>query len=244
MTLQIKNVKKSFDNYLILDDLSLDVREGEFVTILGPSGSGKSTLFHLIGGLLKPDAGEITLDGKNIIGEHGHISYMPQEHCLLPWKSALENILFTGELHNQADKELAIQWIERAGLKDYTHAYPHELSGGMKQRVSFLRALLAPQSFLCMDEPFSALDELTKLELQKWLLSMLENERRTIFFITHSIDEALFLSDKIYVLSDKPAKVIKELSINAPLPRSKDMLLNEEFIQYKKEIYEALGIKG
>lgn len=241
MTLEIKNLSKSFGtNQQVLDNISMHVNEGEFVSILGPSGSGKSTLFHLIGGLLKPDSGQIELNKSVINGELGHISFMPQEHSLLPWRTVLKNILLSSELSGKPDESLARDWLKRTGLTDYENAYPHELSGGMKQRVSFLRSLLAPQSFMCMDEPFSALDEFTRLDMQQWLLSIWEEQRRSILLVTHNIDEALLLSDRIYIFSDRPAKIKEEIIVPFPRPRNKELLLTDEFTAWKRKIYSAL----
>ena len=160
--------------------------------LLGPSGSGKSTLFHLIGGIYTPDEGTIELKGREINGQRGINSYMPQSPSLLPWRTVLQNVLLGQELQGKKNKEIAIRMIEKAGLSDYIHAYPSQLSGGMKQRVSFIRALLSPQPVICLDEPFSALDELTRLEMQKWLFSIWEEYRTYDLFVTHNIDEALF----------------------------------------------------
>ncbi|WP_088068407.1 ABC transporter ATP-binding protein [Gottfriedia luciferensis] len=241
MTLQIEQLSKSYgSNQLVLDNLSLSVNDGEFVSILGPSGSGKSTLFHLIGGLIKPDTGQIRLDGELINCKLGHVSFMPQENALLPWRTVLKNILLSQELKNKPDVGLAREWLKRTGLEDYENAYPHELSGGMKQRVSFLRSLLAPQTFMCMDEPFSALDEFTRLDMQQWLLSIWEEQRRSILFVTHNIDEALLLSDRIYIFSEKPTKIKKEIIVPFPRPRNKELLLSDEFTEWKRKIYSAL----
>ncbi|WP_088042915.1 ABC transporter ATP-binding protein [Bacillus sp. EAC] len=241
MTLQIKQLSKSFGtNNLVIDNVSLYVNEGEFVSILGPSGSGKSTLFHLIGGLLKPDTGQISLNGSLINGKLGHVSFMPQEHSLLPWRNILKNIVLSQELKHKPDEKLAKEWLKRTGLIDYAKSYPHELSGGMKQRVSFLRSLLAPQSIMCMDEPFSALDEFTRLDMQQWLLSIWEEQRRSILLVTHNIDEALFMSDRIYIFSNKPAKIKEEIIVPFPRPRKKELLLSDEFTAWKRKVYQAL----
>jgi ABC-type nitrate/sulfonate/bicarbonate transport system ATPase subunit len=241
MTLQIQKLSKSFgNNNLVLNQVSLHVNEGEFVSILGPSGSGKSTLFHLIGGLLEPDEGVITLNGNVINGKMGNISFMPQDHSLLPWRNVIKNIVLSQELSRKPDIELARAWLKRTGLEDFENAYPHELSGGMKQRVSFLRSLLAPQSFMCMDEPFSALDEFTRLDMQQWLLSIWEEQRRSILLVTHNIDEALLLSDRIYIFSDRPARIKEELIIPFPRPRNKELLLSDEFTEWKRKVYKAL----
>ncbi|MGE6755119.1 ABC transporter ATP-binding protein [Rossellomorea sp. NPDC071047] len=240
-TLSIQNMSKYFDGELILDELSIHVKEGEFVSILGPSGSGKSTLFHVIGGLFTPDSGDIQLDGKSINGQRGTISYMPQSPSLLPWRTVIENVMLGQELHGKRDRNKALSMIERAGLKGYENAYPDDLSGGMKQRVAFIRALVSPQSFLCLDEPFSALDEFTRLDMQKWLLSIWEEDLSSVLFVTHNIDEALFLSDRIIVLSTRPARVQKEFEVPFPRPRDKDILLTEEFLKWKTGIFEELS---
>ncbi|MFE3972977.1 MULTISPECIES: ABC transporter ATP-binding protein [unclassified Peribacillus] len=241
MMLEIKDVSFAFDGKQnILENMNFHVDDGEFVTILGPSGSGKSTLFHLIGGILKPDQGIISLDGKKINGFKGHISYMPQQPSLLPWRTVLDNVLLGSELAGIRDKEMAKALLLKAGLEEYVKAYPHELSGGMKQRAAFIRSILSRQDLMCLDEPFSALDELTRLEMQKWLLSVWEQNRRSVLFVTHSIDEAVFLSDRIYVLSAKPAAVIKEVKVPFPRPRSEEQFLSDEFLNLKRELYAAL----
>ncbi|NMH69626.1 ABC transporter ATP-binding protein [Bacillus sp. RO3] len=240
-TLSIENMSKYFDGELILDQLSIRVEDGEFVSILGPSGSGKSTLFHVIGGLFTPDSGDIRLDDRSINGQRGTISYMPQSPSLLPWRTVTENVMLGQELHGKRDRGKALDMIERAGLKGYEDAYPDDLSGGMKQRVAFIRALVSPQSFLCLDEPFSALDEFTRLDMQKWLLSIWEEDLSSVLFVTHNIDEALFLSDRIIVLSTRPARVQKEFKVPFPRPRDKEILLTEEFLKWKTGIFEELS---
>lgn len=241
MKLEIHNLSKSFGPQQVLRHLSLQVKEGEFVSILGPSGSGKSTLFHLIGGLYQPDEGEILLDGKLIMGERGHISYMPQQSALLPWRTILQNVLLTEELQGKSDPAKAQRMLAKAGLLEYANAYPHQLSGGMKQRASFIRALLSPQSLLLLDEPFSALDELTRMEMQQWLLHLWEEDRRSVLFITHSIEEALLLSDRIYILSPKPAQIEREIVIPQARPRTEAWRLSENFLELKREAYHTLA---
>lgn len=238
--LEIDQLAKKFGSEKILAQLRFHVNEGEFVSLLGPSGSGKSTIFHLIGGLFKPDHGTIRLDGKEISGQKGYISYMPQTPSLLPWRTILENVILGVELYEKPDKEKAIHMLERVGLADYTNAYPHELSGGMRQRVAFVRSILSPQSFICLDEPFSALDEFTRFDMQKWLLSIWEEERPSVLFVTHNIEEAIFLSDRILVLGSKPAQVIKEINIDFERPRREELTLTPEFLLVKKEIYQTL----
>ncbi|WP_096271324.1 ABC transporter ATP-binding protein [Paucisalibacillus globulus] len=238
--LELRHVSKSFGQKQVLQEISLHVASGEFVSLIGPSGSGKSTLFNLIGGLLGPDAGEIYLNGEEITNKHGFISYMPQQASLFPWRTIIENVLLGQELQGKKDYELAEAMLERAGLGDVIHAYPHELSGGMKQRVAFIRALLSPQSLMLLDEPFSALDEFTRTDMQKWLLSIWEDYEQSILFITHSIDEALFLSDKIIILSVNPAEIKDVFEVPFIRPRDGDLLLSEEFLQWKKKIIDVI----
>ena len=238
--LHFQNVSKRFGQKEVLKDLDFSIHKDEFVSIIGPSGSGKSTIFNLIGGILSPDEGEILLEGKSINGKRGLISYMPQTSSLFPWRTILENVLLGQELQGKKDVEAAREMLSIAGLSDYENAYPNMLSGGMKQRAAFIRALLSPQEVICLDEPFSALDELTRLEMQKWLLEMWESHRRTILFITHNIEEALLLSDRVMMLSGKQAKVVSNIEVPFERPRHEDILLDESFIQCKRDIYYQL----
>lgn len=238
--LLIKNVSKSFGKNEILKDLSFSINRDEFISIIGPSGSGKSTIFNLIGGILTPDRGEIILEDHTINGKRGFISYMPQTPSLFPWRTILENVLLGQELQGKKEMEKAREMLEIAGLLEYEKAFPYELSGGMKQRVAFIRALLSPQPLICLDEPFSALDELTRFEMQKWLLSIWETHKRTILFITHNIEEALFLSDRIIVLTNKPSKVQLDIDVPFSRPREEEILLDEKFMEWKRKIYYSL----
>ncbi|WP_438432845.1 ABC transporter ATP-binding protein [Gorillibacterium sp. sgz500922] len=225
----------------VLDSIGLHVDRREFVSILGPSGSGKSTLFHLIGGLLKPDSGRVLLNGEDIAGQVGRISYMPQQPALLPWRTVRDNVILARELKGGKRKaELraeAERLLDRAGLAGYAGSYPNLLSGGMMQRASFVRALLSPQELLALDEPFGALDELTRLDMQRWLLDIWEEEKRSVLFITHSIDEAILLSDRIYLFSAKPARVVEEIAVPFARPRREELPLTPEFVELKRDIY-------
>ncbi|MFB1050124.1 ABC transporter ATP-binding protein [Paraliobacillus sp. JSM ZJ581] len=234
------NIAKTFNGKKILAGLSFTVKEGEFVTILGPSGSGKSTLFHLIGGMLQPDDGTFILDQEEITGKRGAISYTPQSPSLLPWRTVLKNVVLGSEISGEVDNDKARYMLGKAGLQGYEHAYPHQLSGGMRQRVAFVRALLSPQKFICLDEPFSALDEFTRLEMQQWLLKIWEENKKSILFVTHNIEEALYLSDRILVLSKKPATIVEEYMLPFARPRDQNLFLTDEFLQWKREIYQAL----
>lgn len=237
--LVVRSLEHRFGTSDVLRDVSFRVEKGEFVSIIGPSGSGKSTLFHLIGKLYEPTSGSIELNGAPI--ERGMISYMPQNDSLLPWRTIARNIQLSREVHGQPiDEAKLIEWIERAGLAGYEQAYPHELSGGMRQRASFIRALVSEAPLLLLDEPFSALDELTRMNMQRWLLSIWEETRPTVLFITHNIEEALFLSDRVIVLSDKPTVVQRSIRVPFERPRREEIALDAAFIRLKKEIYNEL----
>ncbi|MFC4103673.1 ABC transporter ATP-binding protein [Paenibacillus xanthanilyticus] len=227
----------------VLENISFHVKAGEFVSIIGPSGSGKSTLFHLIGGLERPTSGEIRMDGQCVTGERGRIAYMPQSASLLPWLTVRTNIVMAltiaGTERGAAEAQTS-EWLARVGLAGEADAYPDTLSGGMQQRVSFLRALLSPQRLMCLDEPFGALDALTRLHMQTWLLSLWEADRRSVLFVTHSIEEALLLSDRILVLSPSPAIVAKEIEVPFARPRSEALWTDPLFNELKLEIYEML----
>lgn len=240
MSLLVQHIGKSFQSKQVLADISLEVKKGEFVSLLGPSGSGKSTLFAIIGGMLQPDAGEVVMDGRSITNRGGHISYMPQQDSLFPWRTILDNVLLGQELQGDVDREYAKEMLRIAGLEDVIHAYPHELSGGMKQRASFIRALLSPQDLLCLDEPFSALDEFTRLDMQKWLLATWNQYRQSILFITHNIEEALFLSDKIVILTNSPTTVKEIITVPFPRPREESLLLTNEFLSWKRKVLASM----
>lgn len=236
----IKNLTKSFGQNEVFKELNFSIKRDEFVSIIGPSGSGKSTIFHMIGGILAPNSGQVILENEVINRKRGHISYMPQSASLFPWRTVLDNVLLGQELSGKREVEKAKIMLKNVGLSEYETAYPDELSGGMKQRVAFIRALLSPQEVILLDEPFSALDELTRFEMQKWLLSIWEEQKRTVLFITHNIEEALFLSDRIIVLSQKPSRVKMEIRIKFPRPRNENILLDEKFLVLKRKIYQLL----
>lgn len=214
MKLKISNLTFSYGNERILEHFSLSVREGEFVSIIGPSGSGKSTLFYLIGGLYEPDEGDIYLDGKRVNGQRGQIGYMPQQPSLLPWRTVEGNIRLGMELSGSDPTQDIKPLLAKAKLAGLEKKYPHQLSGGMQQRVAFLRTLVSDQSLLCLDEPFAALDALTRTKMQYWLQERLQEYHYTVLLVTHSIEEALLLSDRIIVVSQKPMRIKKEI----PLP--------------------------
>ena len=244
MSLVIKKVGKSFEEKIVLKDVSFEVGKGEFVSLIGPSGSGKSTLFGMIGGIISPDEGDIIMSNQSILNKRGHMSYMPQQDSLFPWRTVLENVLLGQEISSEVTKDKAIQMLQIAGLKDVINAYPAELSGGMRQRVSFIRALLCPQNLLCLDEPFSALDEFTRIDMQQWLLETWEKYEQSILFITHNIEEALFLSDKIVILSHSPAVVKEVIEIPFARPRDPALMLTDEFLKWKRKVMNLIQSKN
>ncbi|EHB63476.1 ABC transporter ATP-binding protein [Paenibacillus lactis] len=245
--LEVRGIRKVFrerrSEVHVLEELSLRVLPGEFVSIIGPSGSGKSTLFHIIGGLIAPDAGQVLMEGREVTGEKGRIAYMPQQPALFPWRTIEDNVLLPEELRGTSKASArahARAWMERAGLGGFEQAYPHTLSGGMQQRAAFLRALMSPQEVMCLDEPFSALDALTRSDMQRWLLDIWEDTRRSVLMITHHIEEALLLSDSIYILSARPGSVLKRVEVPFTRPRREDLLLDPSFIELKSEISAVL----
>lgn len=241
--LEVRDVRKSYDGVSVLGGVSLTVGEGEFVSLVGPSGSGKSTLFRLIGGLEPADAGEIRIGGTPSGGERGRIAYMPQQPALLPWRTVSANVelaLGIAGLPRSEARAMTRDWLGRVGLAEYADAYPHMLSGGMQQRVSFIRALLSPQPLMCLDEPFGALDALTRLHMQQWLLSLWEANRRAVLLVTHSIEEALLLSDRVIVLSGRPASVLHEFAVPFPRPRGEQLWSSEAFNTLRGQIYTLL----
>lgn len=225
----------------VLNGLSLTVEQGEFVAIVGPSGCGKSTLFHIIGGLLKPQEGQVLMNGLDVTGQRGKISYMPQQPALFPWRTIEDNVLLAGEVATNAPPRAealteARKWLSSVGLAGFEQAYPHMLSGGMQQRAAFLRALLSPQELMLLDEPFSALDALTRSDMQRWLLDIWEQNRRSVLFITHNIEEALLLADRVYVLSNRPATVLHEVHVPFDRPRREEITEESAFLERKRQI--------
>ncbi|MEC0091601.1 nitrate ABC transporter ATP-binding protein [Paenibacillus macquariensis subsp. defensor] len=245
--LQVTDIHKSFNRRRlglpVLDGVTLTVEQGEFVSIVGPSGCGKSTLFHIIGGLVQPDSGEVWMNGQEVTGERGHISFMPQQPALFPWRTIEDNVILAQEVKGISKREArmdAREWIAKVGLSGFEQAYPHMLSGGMQQRAAFLRALLSPEELMCLDEPFSALDALTRSDMQRWLLDMWEENRRSILLITHNIEEALLLSNRIYVFSSRPGTVLQEIEVPFPRPRQEAMTEDPTFLGLKRELSELM----
>lgn len=239
----VRAVRRSFatpsGKLLVLDDTSAYVRSGEFVTILGPSGCGKSTLFNIIAGLLKPTAGDVHIGAECVTGRTGTVSYMMQRDLLLPWRTVLDNAILGLETTGVSRREArgrAKELLCRFGLGQFIDARPNQLSGGMRQRAAFIRTMLFPRDVLLLDEPLGALDAQTRLLMQEWLLDIWEQERKTVLFITHDVDEAVFLSDRVYVMSARPGRIIDEVPVGLPRPRLSDVRTSESFLQIRNHL--------
>lgn len=241
--LEVRGVSVSYQAKPVLEDISVILREGELVCLLGVSGSGKSTLFNVISGLLIPDAGQVLLDGEDVTGRPGHISYMLQKDLLLPYRTIEDNValplLLRGAGKRQAREE-AGRHLAEFGLEGTGKQYPAQLSGGMRQRAALLRTYLFSRNVALLDEPFSALDTLTKSAMHRWYLDVMGRIHLSTLFITHDIDEALVLSDRIYILTGQPGRITDELVIREGKPRAADFHLSPAFLQYKKAILERL----
>ncbi|KKI94005.1 ABC transporter ATP-binding protein [Bacillus sp. SA1-12] len=227
----------------ILKDFDIQVNEGEFVSIIGPSGSGKSTLFKLVTGLEQPTEGEIFLRNKLESNRLGKVGYMPQQDLLLPWRTIVENAALPLEINGVNKKEAhkrVLGLLEEFGLKGVEDCFPSDLSGGMRQRVSFLRTILSGSEVLLLDEPFSALDAITRISLQEWLLSKWEKRKETILFITHDVNEALFLSDRIFIFTDMPSSKLEEVKVPLERPRELKDLNKPEVIKLKDYLIDQL----
>lgn len=239
MTLVLKNVSYSFKNEekkenKVISHVNMEIHPGEFVSLIGKSGTGKSTLLKLITGLLKQDEGEILINNKAIT--LGDVGYMPQRDLLLPWRTIIENVMLASEIQKDlsVSKEEARVWLKRVGLLDYENALPNQLSGGMRQRAAFLRALLTGKDVLLLDEPFGALDALTKKEMQSWLLSIWQELNKTVLFITHDLEEAIYLSDRILLLH--PNQTLEEIRVDFPRPRGPELMHSIELFTLRQEL--------
>lgn len=245
--IQVDAVRKSFliagKHEEVLAGVDLQVDSGEFVSIIGPSGCGKSTLLNIIAGLDRPDSGKVEVagtGGKSLLGQTG---YMQQKDLLLPWRSVLDNAILglemRGEPRSQAKKR-AMEFTDVFGLSGFEDQYPFALSGGMRQRTAFLRTMLMDQDVVLLDEPFGALDALTRVQMQEWLLDLWASMNKTIVLITHDVDEALLLSDRVFVLTSRPGRVKMAFDVNLPRPRHYGMVTEPSFSQLKARILEPL----
>ena len=231
----------------VLDGVGFTVREGEFVSVIGPSGCGKTTLLNCIAGLDEPSSSSIELDGSLVQRRLGMVGFMPQKDLLLPWRSVLDNAILGLELMGRPRfdaRRRAMELMEAFGLSGFEGQYPAALSGGMRQRAAFLRTLLADQDLVLLDEPFGALDALTRSQMQEWLLNLWDSLGKTIVLITHDVEEAVLLSDRVYVLTARPARVKLVLHVDLPRPRYYQMVTHESFVRLKGTLLASLREEG
>ena len=246
MSIEINNINKSFEsrgkNLSVLEDINLNINDGELVCLLGPSGCGKTTLLRLIAGLDQPTSGEIIANGEVVKKPSGDRAVIFQQYSLFPWLTVLQNVTFGLELSGGSKEEnikAAERYLTSVGLIDFKDSYPHELSGGMKQRVAIIRSLLNHSPILLMDEPFSALDMQNRHRLQEQLIGVWKRFENTIVFVTHDVDEAVFLADKIILLDKNPGKIAEIIEVDLKRPRKRD---SEEFLKIQESIVDKLDM--
>ena len=249
MDISLQNISKSFvqkdySTLNIFNNMNLTVKNGQLVSLLGPSGCGKSTLLNIIAGIEIQDEGDIYLDKCILENRLGISGYLQQKDLLLPWRNVLDNVILALELKGDSKKESirkAIKLLEKFGLKGFEYEYPYNISGGMRQRAAFLRTLLADQRLFLLDEPFSALDSFNRAKMQDWLLNLKKELDKTIILVTHDIDEAILLSDRIYVMSNVPARIILTEDVRYPRLNTVTMFLDENYLRTRKNILDALS---
>mgnify|MGYP006287445725 CR=1 FL=1 len=247
--LQIKNVSKTFSEknaqVKVLEGISIDVPENHFITFLGPSGCGKTTLLRIVAGLIRPTSGSVLLDGNEITKPSTKCGLVPQAYTLFPWLNVWQNIAFGLKLERTDPDEIKStvnEYLALIGLSEYGDSYPKDLSGGMQQRVAIARTLANEPEILLMDEPFGALDSQTRSQMQEFIQDIWEARKKTVVFVTHDIDEAILLSDKIYVLSSLPSVVHEDVEIVLARPRSAEVKVRPAFLEYKNRISNAIRL--
>ena len=245
---QIKAVEKIYEGRngktVALNGVTMDIYDNEFICVVGPSGCGKSTLLNIIAGLHEATSGEVLVDGKKVEGTGVERGVVFQQYALFPWLTVKDNVLFglklKKELNKQQREEIAMKYIRMVGLEKFVNAYPKELSGGMKQRVAIARAYAVNPSILLMDEPFGALDAQTRTQLQTELLRTWEEERKTCFFITHDVEEAILLATKVVVMSARPGRIKEVIDIDIPYPRNQETKMDPRFTDLKNYIWNMV----
>src|SRR5436305_6666618 len=227
-----------------LAPITLSIPQGRFVSLIGPSGCGKTTIFNIIAGLLEPSGGRVMIDGIDATGTIGRVGYMLQKDLLLPWRSVLDNVILGMEIQGvplRVARERALPLLQRYGLSGFEYLYPNALSGGMRQRAAMLRTLLFDTDVILLDEPFGALDAQTKLQMQEWLLQLWSDFTKTVLFVTHDVEEAIYLSDEIHVMGTRPGRILETIQITLSRPRARTTALTPEFIAIKERCMNLLS---
>jgi ABC-type nitrate/sulfonate/bicarbonate transport system ATPase subunit len=241
--IEVIGISSRYEDLRVLEDISLFADERELVSILGPSGCGKSTLFNIISGIIKPDAGTVLIDGEDHTGKPGRVSYMHQKDLLFPWRTIMDNVILPLVIRGEGVEKARVQagkYFPVFGLEGFRDRYPSQLSGGMRQRAALLRTYMFKSDIMLLDEPFGGLDAITRRKMQEWMLQVLERLGSTILFITHDIDEAIFLSDRIYLFTERPASVRRVFTVDIDRPRGSKTFTSDRFNRLKESILELL----
>jgi ABC-type nitrate/sulfonate/bicarbonate transport system ATPase subunit len=226
-----------------LASVSLAVPTGRFVSLIGPSGCGKSTIFNIVAGLQEPTEGRVMIDGEDATGTIGRVGYMLQKDLLLPWRTVVDNVILGMEIQGKPlreARERALPLLRKYGLSGFEYLYPNSLSGGMRQRAALLRTLLFDTDVILLDEPFGALDAQTKAHMQEWLMQLWSDFQKTVVFVTHDVEEAIFLSDETYVMGTRPGRILERIPILLPRPRERSVTLSPEFVAIKERCLKLL----
>ena len=248
--LQVQHVSMAFTTpsgvFEALAPITLSIRQGRFVSLIGPSGCGKSTIFNIIAGLLEPSGGKVLIDDIDSTGTIGRVGYMLQKDLLLPWRTVLDNTILGMEIQGvplRQARERALPLLKRYGLSGFEYLYPNSLSGGMRQRAALLRTLLFDTDIILLDEPFGALDAQTKLQMQEWLLHLWSDFGKTVMFVTHDVEEAIYLSDEVHVMATRPGRIVETITVDLPRPRLRTSALTPEFVAIKQRCLNHLMLK-
>jgi NitT/TauT family transport system ATP-binding protein len=245
--ISLRGVGKRFDDFIALGSVDLDIADNEFVTVVGPSGCGKSTLLNILAGLEEPTSGDALVEGRHVEGPGPERGVIFQQYALFPWLTVRQNVEFglrTARVGKEERRRRADHYLELVGLKAFADALPKTLSGGMKQRCAIARAYAADPAILLMDEPFGAVDALTRVKLQEQLLDTWSAERRTVLFITHDVDEAVFLANRVIVMAAKPGRIQEIVDVDLPYPRTEDLRLSPEFTALRNRVWSAVYSQG
>jgi ABC-type nitrate/sulfonate/bicarbonate transport system ATPase subunit len=245
--LQLDQVSMTFKTpggaFQALAPMTISIAPGRFVSLIGPSGCGKSTIFNIVAGLLQPSGGRVLIDGVDATGTIGRVGYMLQKDLLLPWRNVLDNVILGMEIQGlplREARERALPLLRRYGLSGFEYLYPSALSGGMRQRAALLRTLLFDTDVILLDEPFGALDAQTKLHMQEWLLGLWADFGKTVVFVTHDVEEAIYLSDEVHVMATRPGRIVETITVPIARPRQRHVTLVPEFIAIKERCLELL----